>query len=283
MNSANAQYVPRVIDGELDAYLQAVGAVVIEGPKACGKTAPASQWAGSMVNLDRDSNALRRGQVSPHRLLQGTAPVVLDEWQLLPDLWNAVRHEVDDRSPEKDLFILTGNSTPDDDARRHSGAGRFARLRMRPMALCEQGLSSSEVSLANLMRGEEPQGMGAPLDIETLMSVLVTGGWPALLDTNVDAAMLVNQGYADQIVEIDVHRLLGTRRDPVKLRRVIQALARCVGNQRSVTKLAAEAGGTDGSLDRDTVSTYLDELTRLRILEDLPAWNAHLRSHASLM
>lgn len=133
------------------------------------------------------------------------------------------------------------------------------------------------------MRGEEPQGMGAPLDIETLMSVLVTGGWPALLDTNVDAAMLVNQGYVDQIVEIDVHRLLGTRRDPVKLRRVIQALARCVGNQRSVTKLAAEAGGTDGSLDRDTVSTYLDELTRLRILEDLPAWNAHLCSRASLM
>lgn len=137
MNSANAQYVPRVIDGELDAYLQAVGAVVIEGPKACGKTASASQWAGSMVNLDRDSNALRLGQVSPHRLLQGTAPVVLDEWQLLPDLWNAVRHEVDDRSPEKGLFILTGSSTPDDDARRHSGAGRFARLHMRPMALCE--------------------------------------------------------------------------------------------------------------------------------------------------
>lgn len=283
MSSVNENYVPRVIDSELDALLDAVGAVVVEGPKACGKTASALQRAGTVVSLDRDENARTLGMVAPQQLLVGAPPVVLDEWQLVPQLWNVVRHECDDRSPAKGQFILTGSSTPDDDVRRHSGAGRFARLQMRPMSLYERGQSNGAVSLEALLRGQPPAGKGEDLDIPTLAELLVIGGWPGLIESSAQAAMRVNQGYIDQIVEVDIPRLTGNKRDPVKMRRLVTALARAVGNYRSESKLATEAGGSDAALDRGTVATYLEVLTRLHILEDLPAWNSHLRSRAALM
>lgn len=282
MNRGNEGYRSRVIDAELERLLQAVGAVVIEGPKACGKTESARRIAGSFVSLDRDRNALQAAELAPAQLLRGDTPIVLDEWQLAPNLWNEVRHEVDGRSPAKGQFILTGSSTPDDDVRRHSGAGRFARLQMRPMSLSELGHSSNEVSLGSLLEGTEPSGRGKALGIEVLCEIIAVDGWPGLLESSVADALLVNQDYLDQIVEVDLPRLNGTHRDPQRLRKVVAALARVVGNQRSVSKLAAEAVGSDGALDRNTVSTYLDELTHLRILEDLPAWNAHLRSRQTL-
>ena len=275
-------YRRRIVDRELDALLAVVGAVVIEGPKACGKTETALQKAKTVISLDRDANARQMADISPRALLQGEVPLLLDEWQLAPQLWNEVRHQVDQRSPAKGQFILTGSSTPDDDARRHSGVGRFVRLQMRPLSIYELGMSSGQVSFTALMAGEEVAGKGAELPVPGLARVLAVGGWPGLLGLDDAASILVNQGYLDQIVEVDLPRVAERRRDPVKLRRLLSALARSVGNQVSVSKLANEAGGDGNPLDRGTVDVYLDELTRLKILEDLPAWNTHLRSRDAL-
>lgn len=168
---------------------------------------------------------------------------LLDEWQLAPQLWNEVRCQVDKRSPEKGQFILTGSSTPDDDARRHSGPGRFVRLRMCPLSVFELERSSGAVSFASLMSGQEVGGVGAPLAVPELARVIAVGGWPGSLELADKAAEVVNQGYVDQIVETDLPRLIGRRRDPVKLRNLLSALARSVGNQIAVSKLAQEAGG----------------------------------------
>lgn len=275
------EYKKRVVDDELATLLTAVGAVLIEGPKACGKTATASIIAKSKVNLDRDANALRMASVSPERLLEGPTPVLLDEWQLAPQLWNEVRHQVDERSPRKGQFILTGSATPDDDVRRHSGAGRFVRLQMRPLSIFELGLSSASVSLKALFAGDEIAGKGISFTVKDLARTISIGGWPGLLELSDEAALLVNQSYVDQIVEIDLQRMGTRRRDPIKLRQLLKAIARSVGNQISVSKLANEAGG-DIPLARSTVDEYLDELKRLKILEDLPAWNTHLRSRDAL-
>ncbi|MDO4792076.1 MAG: DUF4143 domain-containing protein [Buchananella hordeovulneris] len=282
MNATKSSYRTRVVDRELDTLLKSVGAVVIEGPKACGKTETALQKARSVVWLDRDLNAQQLAKAAPEVLLQGEVPLLLDEWQLAPQLWNEVRFQVDKRSPEKGQFILTGSSTPDDDARRHSGAGRFVRLRMRPLSVFELERSSGAVSFASLMSGQEVAGVGAVLPVPELARVIAVGGWPGSLELAAEAAQVVNQGYVDQIVETDLPRLIGRRRDPVKLRNLLSALARSVGNQVSVSKLAHEAGGEGNALDRATVDLYLDELTRLNILEDLPAWNTHLRSRDAL-
>ncbi|RRD59764.1 ATP-binding protein [Leucobacter sp. OH1287] len=282
MTSKESTYRSRVIDQELQDLLAAVGAIVIEGPKACGKTATASRYARTVVNLDRDVNAQLMASVSPSELLKGETPVLLDEWQIAPQMWNEVRHQVDERSPHKGQFILTGSSTPDDDARRHSGAGRFARLQMRPMSILELGFSSAQVSFSALMAGEKCDGQGDPLPVADLARIIVRGGWPGSLELDDAAAALVNLGYIDQIIEVDIPRLAERRRDSVKLRRLMQSLARSVGNQISVSKLANETAGDSATLDRATVDIYLDELTRLNIIEDLPAWNTHLRSRASL-
>ena len=173
MASKESTYRSRVIDQELQDLLAAVGAIVIEGPKACGKTATASRYARTVVNLDRDVNAQLMASVSPSELLKGETPVLLDEWQIAPQMWNEVRHQVDERSPHKGQFILTGSSTPDDDARRHSGAGRFARLQMRPMSMLELGLSSAQVSFSALMAGEKCDGQGDSLPVADLARIIV--------------------------------------------------------------------------------------------------------------
>lgn len=282
MNTQENTYIPRVVDSELDRLLNAAGAVVIEGPKACGKTATAMQHAQTVISLDRDHNARTLAELQPDSLLGGDTPILLDEWQIVPELWNTIRHEVDDRSPAKGQFILTGSSTPDDDARRHSGAGRLVRLRMRPMTLFELGLSTGEASLKALLQGDGLPATSGNLSIDLLAQRLCIGGWPGLAGAGIDDALLLNQGYVDQIVEVDMTRLIGSRRNPAKLRRLLAAYARNVGTQRSVSKLAAETAGNAGALDRETVDNYIDELHRLHIIEDLPAWNTHLRSSHAL-
>ncbi|GAB2503383.1 hypothetical protein CATRI_00490 [Corynebacterium atrinae] len=282
MTSENRTYVPRILDGLLERYLAVMGAVLIEGPKASGKTATALQHAASTVRLDRDPNAQTTASVLPQQTLKGDVPRLIDEWQVVPDLWNAIRHEVDDRAPRKGQFILTGSSVPNDDVNRHSGAGRIATLQMRPMTLFESGHSTGKASLSELFAGEFAAAAGSDLDLIGVLERMVIGGWPGLLGINVEDAVLVNGAYLDQVCEVDVALVSGRSRDPFMVRRMLASLARNVATEASFQQIASDTGGAEGPLDRETVSVYHSALRRLSLVEDLPAWNTHLRSKAQL-
>lgn len=171
------EYVPRIVDAELSGALKRAGAVLIEGPRACGKTETALQVASSVVRIDREPGFIDLLSIDPQLAIQGETPRLFDEWQLAPQLWNLVRGEVDTRR-QKRQFILTGSTAPVSDAKRHSGAGRFARLKMRTMTLSETGHSINETSLANLMAGESPRATDPGLSYRDLVTRIVVGGWP---------------------------------------------------------------------------------------------------------
>lgn len=270
-------YRPRIVDAELAAQLAALGAILIEGPKACGKTETARQIAASEVLLDRDENARQAVHVDPALVLEGKTPRLIDEWQVEPAIWNEVRHAVDDRA-RPSQFILTGSAVPPDDATRHSGAGRITRLQMRPMSLFETGHSNGTISLAGLLAGERSRSSDPGLTVPELARLSAVGGWPAFQGLDVKAALRAVRGYLDEIRRVDVNRVGGSRRDPERVARLLRSLGRNVATYASLTTLAADAGGEDGPLKRDTVSSYVDVLTRLRIVEDQPAWAPHLRS-----
>lgn len=271
------RYQPRIVDSELLARLGASGAVVIEGPRACGKTATARQVAASEVLLDVDAEARRAVAVEPSLILEGSVPRLIDEWQIEPAIWNHVRRAVDDRaSPGQ--FILTGSASPADDITRHTGAGRISRLRMRPMSLFESGGSTGEISLAELLAGETPRSGDPGLGLAQLAGELAVGGWPGSRDLRLDAALRAVRDYLEEIRRTDIGRVDGTRRDPDRVGRLLRSLARNVATPAAIATLAGDTAGANGPLKRDTVSDYLTVLDRLMIVEDQPAWAPHLRS-----
>lgn len=274
-------YLPRVVDAELEARLAASGAVVIEGPKASGKTETARQRVASAVLLDVDENARRAAVVDPSLVLEGPAPRLIDEWQVQPGLWNHVRRAVDDRGLPGQ-FVLTGSSVPADDVARHTGAGRFSFLRMRPMTLFESGHTNGAVSLAALLAGEAPRSDDPGMAVAGLADLITAGGWPAQHGRRVADAARAARDYLEQVRQVDVSRVAGSRRDPARIDRLLRSLARNTATEVAVTVLAVDAGGGDGPLDRHTVAEYLNILERLMVIEDQPAWAPHLRSRASL-
>lgn len=257
--------------------MKAVGAVVIEGPKACGKTATARQIAASEVLLDVDANARQAIGVDPDLVLNGPTPRLLDEWQIEPAIWNHVRRAVDDRS-RPGQFILTGSAVPTDDITRHTGAGRIARLRMRPMSLFEAGRSSGAASMLDLLDGSASAGPDPGLTIADLAGAVALGGWPGRRGIGVQDGLLAVRDYLDEIARVDVGRVDATSRDPGRVARLLQSLARNVATHAAATTLARDAGGADGPLKDDTVRNYLAALEALMIVEDQPAWAPHLRS-----
>lgn len=277
----SAEYLPRIADGELRRRMAASGAVLLEGPKACGKTETAAQLAETRFDLDTDRAARTAAQTAPQLLFAQPTPVLFDEWQSVPELWNLVRRQVDSRSQLRGQFILTGSATPTDDALRHSGAGRIATLRMRPMSLFETQHSTGEVSVSGLFDGDLVAALDPGLTVPELMDRIVVGGWPALIGANVADASEWVRDYISQIVEVDI-QTLGTRRDPENVRRLLRSLARGVGTDLSVTALATDVGGEEGPASRNTISAYLHALNRLMITEDVPAWAPHMRSTTPL-
>lgn len=275
------KYVPRIADGELRRRMSASGAVLIEGPKACGKTETAAQLAVTRFALDIDADARTAVRAAPELLFAKPAPILFDEWQVVSEIWNLVRHEVDARSPLRGQFILAGSATPADSAMRHSGAGRIATLRMRPMSLFETGHASGEVRLSGLFDGDRVSGLDPGLTVEQLIERIAVGGWPALIGSSVEDASEWVRDYLNQIIEVDIQGL-GTKRDPEKLRRLIRSLARGTGTELSVKAMAADVGGRAGTASRNTVDAYLGALNRLMITEDLPAWAPHMRSATPL-
>lgn len=276
-------YLPRIVDDELRRRLGAAGAIVVEGPRACGKTATARRAANSEVLLDVDESARRAATVAPALVLDGPTPRLLDEWQVEPSLWNHVRRAIDDRGLPGQ-FILTGSSVPADDITRHTGAGRISRLRMRmrPMSLFESGHSAGTVSLQALLKGEPAHAADPGLTLQDITGRIVAGGWPGWRTHPLPDAARAVRDYLDEIQRTDITRVDGTSRDPERVARVVRALARNVATYVTSSTLAADAGGTDGALARDTVSSYLTALERLMIIEDQPSWAPRLRSKSIL-
>lgn len=271
------RYLPRVVDRELTEALGILGAVLVEGPRACGKTATSMQQAASSVRLDTDPGALQLAQLDPAMLLHGATPRVIDEWQLAPQLWNSVRRAVDDRQA-RGQFILTGSSVPVDDKTRHSGAGRILRLRMRPMSFVESGHSDGSVSLASILRGEPVRGAGGKLDLAQTIDQLCIGGWPALQGLPVEAAQKALRTYLDDVALVDVARVDDQKRDPERVARVMRALARNVATEVSAARLAADSGTEGVPMKATTLTSYLAALGRLMIVENQESWAPHLRS-----
>lgn len=275
-----ADYLPRITDGELQRRLRAIGAVVIEGPKACGKTRTASQYAKTTFRLDEDPALRALVRNAPEQLFDNPPPILFDEWQVEPTLWNRVRRQVDDRSG-KGLYILTGSATPNDDTTRHSGAGRFGVIRMRPMSLFESMHSNGEVSLSALLEGEPQQGDGQHLSFVDVVQRMVIGGWPDLLGADEESARDWLRDYLRQIAEVDVQDL-GVRRNPTNVRRLLASLGRAVGQSTKSTEIAKDVGGDDGPIARDTLTNYVNALERLHIIDNSEAWRPHTRSRVRL-
>lgn len=274
-------YLPRIVEMELDERLAAIGAVVMEGPKACGKTATARQKAASEVLLDTDRNARELASVDPTTALAGATPRLIDEWQLEPSIWNHVRRAVDDRA-DSGQFILTGSAVPADDVTRHSGAGRFTRIRMRPLSLFESGHSSGEISLAELLN-RSPQGAEASsLSIPDLAELVAIGGWPANHGQPTRETLRLNRDYLNEIRRTDISRVSERRTDPIRVGRLLRSLARNTATEVTLSKLAADVGASKITMKPDTAAGYLDALEQLMVIEDQPAWSPHLRSRAIL-
>ena len=274
-------YLPRIVDAELPELLGASGAVLVEGPKASGKTATAMQAARSEVLLDVDDNARRMIGADPAAVLEGDTPRLIDEWQLEPAIWNHVRRAVDRRSAPG-RFILTGSAVPADEITRHTGAGRFARLRMRPMSLYETGRSTGEISLQRLLDGCEQLAKQSGRSIAAVAELVCAGGWPANIGKALPQTLRANRAYLDEIRRTDVSTVSGKTRDPVKVGRLLRSLARNVATPVAMSKLTAEVGGSSAPLKADTVAAYLDALDRLMVVENQPAWSPHLRSRTTL-
>lgn len=275
-----SSYRPRVVDQELASMMRAIGGVLIEGPKACGKSETAKQVAQTVYEFDKDDVARDAVALNPDSLFTGKPPILFDEWQLEPSIWNRVRRQVDERHSRGE-FILTGSARPRDDANRHSGAGRIGVLQMRPMSLFESGHSTGEVSFAALLSGERQTGLGTHLSFDALLDRIVIGGWPELIDYGERDARVWLRGYLDQIIETDMP-LMGHRRNPRNLRRLFGSLARNVGQAVKLTELAKDVGGEAGPIAHETITGYLDTLERLRLTEDSPAWRPHMRSKTPL-
>ncbi len=275
-------YRPRTAESNVERMLRTARALLIEGPKGCGKTWFGKRFARSEVLLEQDPAAFALAQAEPRRVLDGTTPRLIDEWQRVPQLWGAVRGACDARALAGQ-FILTGSATPSDDVTRHSGALRIQRLALRTMSLFEQGHSTGAVSLAGLLRGDrcmaEPTGRGVPEAVDALCR----GGWPGIGPevTTADATRVL-VSYLDDVARTDIRQVDGVARDPVRVRALLRSLARNVGTAASLNKLARESSA-DAPLSRHSVRPYLDALERLHVLEPLGAWPTHLRSRSPLL
>lgn len=265
-------YKPRLIDRQVEDFLSAMGAVVIEGPKWCGKTWTSAQHSESEFYVGSPEGNFQNkhlAELSPDKVLEGKAPRMLDEWQEVPALWDAVRAEVDRRNA-KGQFILTGSATPNRKGILHSGAGRIGRIRMRPMTLYESGASSGEVSLHELcVGGDFPTRMNENITLQRLAELLVRGGWPGNLQVPESSAGILAKEYITALLETDVYRVDETKRDAHKMNLLLRSLARNESTTASISVLKKDIGGVDGeNIDDDTISSYLDVLRRLFLLDN---------------
>ena len=278
-------YRKRVYDQILEKRLAAKGAVLIEGLKWCGKTTTAQQHAKSILYL-QDPRAraqnLRLAQLDPSRLLEGSAPRLIDEWQDAPQLWDAVRFEVDERG-EFGQFILTGSSVPADMSEMaHSGTGRIARMRMGTMSLFESGESTGDVSLGQLFSGRDMPIASCEDDLGAMAFLTCRGGWPESIDRPYDVALQQAFDYLDALAETDVSRVDGVKRNPLTARALMRSYARMSASQGTSVSIFQDVTESGHDVSPSTLNQYLEALSRLFVTDDLPAWNPNLRSKTAI-
>ena len=280
-----SKYKPRIIDSTVERYLKLFGAVCIEGPKWCGKTWTSSHHCKSDFMIgDPENNFQNRrlAELSPDLVLAGETPRLLDEWQEVPSIWDAVRYKVDERG-EKGQFILTGSSTPKTKGIMHSGTGRIGKLRMRTMSLYESGDSNGLVSLKNLCDGEMNPSMTGEVSLQKLAYLIVRGGWPGNIGASAEDASVLPQSYIDSVINDDSKRLDGVKYDRHKMHLLLRSLARNESTTATMAKLISDIkaesnNSEDDSVNRDTVPVYIDAFTRLFLLDNLLPFSANLRS-----
>lgn len=261
------EYRQRVVDKLLKRKLQAMGAVLIEGPKLCEKSTTAVQQAESVLNME-PGPTLSLAAINPKLLLQGTTPRFIDEWQLAPQLWDVIRREIDLRGGEPGQFILTGSAVPVDSRQlKHSGTGRFSWLRMRPMTLFESGESNGTVSLKDLFEGQLNIGSNNVLDLERIAFAACRGGWPTTLRLKGELALTHAFEYVEALIKRDISRADGVRRKQDVTRKLLRSYARYQGSQVSAPELAKDLNGI---VNDKTVLTYLNALKEIFVIEDLP-------------
>ena len=279
-------YRKRIADNILARKLEGKGAVLIEGPKWCGKTTTAEQVAASVLYMDdpeKKEQNITMSELNPKRLLKGETPRLIDEWQLAPKLWDAIRFEVDHRG-ELGQFVLTGSAVPADTKEiTHSGTGRFTWLTMRPMSLFESGESSGEVSLKTLFEQPKEIDGESKLDIDRLAFLVCRGGWPQAVDMRDEIALDQAFDYYDAVVNSDINRADNVQKNPERVKRLMRSYARNQGSQVPNTVIAQDIAANDeSSMDADTVASYLNALRKIFVVEDMPAWNPNLRSKTAI-
>lgn len=283
---ANVLYKKRVADLILERRLQGKGAILVEGPKWCGKTTTAKQYSKSLLDLG-DSAVLLNSQialqVNPSSLLSGETPRLVDEWQTIPSLWDMIRSEVD-RRQEVGQFILTGSSVPIEQEKiMHSGTGRIGRITMRPMSLWESGESNGKVSLNDLFDNKEIEVQTNVLKMEDIAYLICRGGWPKATLLNKNIALDEAFDYYEAIYKTDIHRVDKVRRNSERTRLLLRSYARNQGSSVSLNLLANDIKNNDNvSITYETISDYIDALKKLFVIEDMPAWNPNLRSKAAI-
>lgn len=275
------KYLPRILDAKIEEYLKVFGAVCIEGPKWCGKTWTSSYHCNSEIFMgDPAGNFQNRqlAEISPALVLEGETPRLIDEWQEVPPIWDAVRYQVD-QSAEKGQFILTGSATPNHKGILHSGAGRIGKLRMRTMSLYESGDSSGKVSLESLCRGKIATALTGEVDLKNLIALIIRGGWPGAIQLPVEQAALLPTEYLNAVIDDDVFRIDGIRRNKTKLRLLLRSLARNETTTATNKTLKNDIKEVDDEdIDIETVKEYLDLFERLFLTDNQPPFSAGIRS-----
>lgn len=289
---ARNAYKPRIADKLLRTELLSAGAVLVEGAKCCGKTRTAEQVARSVVYMqdqDMADNYMQMAETMPSLLLEGEVPHLIDEWQVAPNLWDAVRFAVDRRGG-MGHFILTGSAVPpdaDSDAnpklkRRHTGTGRITRLRMRPMTLWESGDSNGTVSLCDLFSGKAFASATCDLSIPDIARLVCRGGWPESIFLSGNPSLRIARNYVKAIVEEDVHRVDGVERNPERVMQLLKSLARNVSSVATQQTIIDDMCANDCTASGKTVADYLNALRKIFVIEDTPAWLPALRSRTAI-
>ncbi len=281
---AEKDYLSRICDAELRQALAIMGAVLIEGAKWCGKTRAAEHIAASSIYLqdpDKAQSYQEMADTKPSLLLQGENPRLIDEWQMAPVLWDAVRFEVDKRG-EPGQFILTGSAVPADDVTAHTGTGRFARITMRPMSLYESQESNGVVSLADLFAGKHDIEGVSPLGIEQIAFALCRGGFPATIGRPRKAALRMSIDYVEAVINQDISRVDGVEMNPNRVRLILRSIARNIATMATLETIRADVEGSETTFSEKTLATYYNALRRIFVVEDMPAWSPSLRSKTAI-
>ena len=279
------KYLSRLCDTELQLALKSAGAVLIEGAKWCGKTSTANNAAKSVVYMqdpDNTQSYQAMADTKPSLLLKGNNPRLIDEWQVAPVLWDAVRFEVDKRA-ERGLFILTGSAVPPENVTAHTGTGRISRMIMRPMSLFESLESNGQISIGALFNGKQKETDAiSDLTIEQIAFLICRGGWPASIGQEKETALRMARDYVEAIIHQDISRVDNIEKNPERVRLLLRSLARNISTTANYQTIKQDIEATDISISDKTISTYINALRRIFVVEDINAWSPSLRSKTAI-